>query len=307
MHCHAASSGAFFPWLGHAKACITKRVLLRSKEIITKDDASGLSLWALPTTLSLDAPLIAICWQALFAKSHMIQLSWLEPCLLFLTVWLIYVADRLLDGFKLDLSKAHSARHAFYVEHRGLMTTVWLGVAGLTVFLAFSFLSIPLLYTGLITLGLCALYGLGVHRFKAFLGLSKEVQISFVFALGSALAVLVQGTTVSSVAMVLGFAVLCFLNCLVIAFLEKQLDAEQNALSLAQQVPDLERYLNLSLLGFAVLSFVPTLFLASFFCLALALAALALLALRQSGLASIELRRVLADAALLTPLFVLWF
>lgn len=53
--------------------------------------------WLLPNLLSLDAPLVAVCWQALLAADTGLALRPAAQVALGLTVWLIYIVDRLLD------------------------------------------------------------------------------------------------------------------------------------------------------------------------------------------------------------------
>ena len=55
-------------------------------------------LWL--TVLSLDAPAVAVLWQLLFARSFHARLGASVTILLALVVWLIYVADRVLDALK---------------------------------------------------------------------------------------------------------------------------------------------------------------------------------------------------------------
>ena len=55
---------------------------------------SPLALWHL---LSLDAPTVAALWTYFIARANHVQLSYAVPAAMFLAVWLIYAADRLLD------------------------------------------------------------------------------------------------------------------------------------------------------------------------------------------------------------------
>jgi hypothetical protein len=89
--------------------------------------------------LSLDAPLVAVLWQAALAKVHHLVLMPALPIALFLAVWLIYIVDRVLDGFSMRHSSRVSVRHAFYQRNRWLyllfvipVATVLLALLGLT-------------------------------------------------------------------------------------------------------------------------------------------------------------------------------
>jgi hypothetical protein len=70
--------------------------------------------------LSLDAPLVAVLCQAALARAHQVSLLPSVHAALFLAVWLIYIVDRVLDGFPVKEVERLSARHAFYRRHRGV-------------------------------------------------------------------------------------------------------------------------------------------------------------------------------------------
>ena len=54
----------------------------------------------------LDAPLVAVSWQWLFARAFQVPLTNSARLTLFLTAWLIYLADRLADSWALDRNGA---------------------------------------------------------------------------------------------------------------------------------------------------------------------------------------------------------
>ena len=56
-------------------------------------------LWLWPNLLSLDAPIVALLWQILFARCFHARVETLPSVLLVLAVWLIYAADRTLDSW----------------------------------------------------------------------------------------------------------------------------------------------------------------------------------------------------------------
>ena len=78
---------------------------------------SLLSRWHL---LSLDAPCVAVAWTCLFARAAHTPLSPAIPAAMFLAVWIIYAADRLLDG--LHPSASFEPRHRFHLRHRRAFT-----------------------------------------------------------------------------------------------------------------------------------------------------------------------------------------
>jgi hypothetical protein len=99
---------------------------------------SPLALWHL---LSLDAPTVAALWTCFIARATHTPLSPELPIAMFLAVWLLYAADRLLDTRHL-LSARHrhtiaelEARHLFHFRHRrvflAIMPLAALSLAGL--------------------------------------------------------------------------------------------------------------------------------------------------------------------------------
>jgi hypothetical protein len=94
---------------------------------------SALSLWHL---LSLDAPTVATLWTVFIARCSHVHLPWTAPAAMFLAVWLIYAADRLLDARLLVTSPQESrlaeartsvpgleTRHRFHHRHRAVFVT----------------------------------------------------------------------------------------------------------------------------------------------------------------------------------------
>ena len=61
----------------------------------------------------LDAPLVAICWQWIFAYNFHLSVPPGHRAALFLTAWLIYLADRFGDSLSLVAGQPNSARQQF--------------------------------------------------------------------------------------------------------------------------------------------------------------------------------------------------
>ena len=57
-------------------------------------------VWLWPNLLSLDAPVVALLWQILFARCFHARVELLPSILLVLAVWLIYAADRTIDAWR---------------------------------------------------------------------------------------------------------------------------------------------------------------------------------------------------------------
>ncbi len=275
--------------------------------IRTSVNAPKVAFWEWPNVLSLDAPLIAALWQSLFTRVFGVALGWPAALLLGAAVWLIYSADRWLDGQTLGVN-ARTRRHRFYVRHhRGIFWVWWVvfaGTFGVSLFLLTwtEFLGGAVL--GTLLLGYLSRRHRGDRKTHP-----KELQIAVIFALGVVfLPFLSIAPGVSSVLLLVCggfFGVLIFFNCAFIARWEGELDRE--TVPFAVRAPRIAARLNSLTLEFALFCggggvfFEP---LRPLFA-ALALSALLLYALEHvTPRLSPAARRVLADAALFTPL--LW-
>jgi FtsH-binding integral membrane protein len=91
-------------------------------------------IWLLPNLLSLDAPLVAIAWLYVFAKTWRLGYHpWEAYASLGLAVWIIYVSDRLLDASLLiGGNERMEERHRFHWRYRKLFR------AGLALAVAFA-------------------------------------------------------------------------------------------------------------------------------------------------------------------------
>src|SRR5947208_329500 len=78
----------------------------------------------------LDAPLVAVAWLCLFARSFGIRLQFGNCVALFLTAWLIYLADRFADATSLKPELPRSLRQEFCLRHREIWIATVALVAG---------------------------------------------------------------------------------------------------------------------------------------------------------------------------------
>lgn len=81
-------------------------------------------VWLWLNLLSLDAPLVALVWQDFLARCYPTALHIPGRAVLGLTVWAIYLADRLIDVSH-PASAAESMRHRFYRRHRAFAKTLF--------------------------------------------------------------------------------------------------------------------------------------------------------------------------------------
>jgi hypothetical protein len=98
--------------------------------------------WLWLNLLSLDAPIVAVLWQAALGHCYRVKLLPGTQAALFLAVWLIYMVDRVLDSFAPVPEGRMSARHAFYRRNRRLICILVIPTATLLLLLL-SLFAIP--------------------------------------------------------------------------------------------------------------------------------------------------------------------
>ncbi len=211
------------------------------------------SLLAWPSLLSLDAVLVAVAWQQLLMLSFCDRSStWPEMGALASTVWLIYVADRLLDAMRLDVTRPHALRHRFYFRHNRTFRLLWCLVFVANALLVTSCLPMPLLQNGLLLASAVLVYGAGVHflpsehsfpiaqcpseepPIKHRRMVTKEVQVGILFAFGVSLTVWTNANWLLDhdlgrmlASSTIALAVLFGGNCILVARFERHLDRAQ--------------------------------------------------------------------------------
>ena len=195
--------------------------------------------WQWLTVLSLDAPLVAVLWQGLFASTLGVRLGWHDPVLIGLAVWIVYAADRWIEGWRLDPEIVRTQRHYFYIRWRWPVFAVGLAAIIATTAIAITRLDGREFKAGFVLLIPTLLYLFShqlVHRHHP-LRLPKEICIAVIFALGCALAPAVQAPDqIPALAIpVTLFGLLCLADCALIASWEKDVDTVHGQTSLALQ------------------------------------------------------------------------
>jgi hypothetical protein len=183
----------------------------------------GSRVWLWPNLLSLDAPLVAVLWQALFircfhvsnptlkntALSNTTQGQALSAILLVSAVWLIYAADRALDAWR---GAGAQPRHEFYRRHwRGILP-IWVLVLAATTCLAWAGLPRQVFERGAWLGGAVIVYFAAVHG--SHRKWPKEAAVAIIFALGASLAAWTHVETRADVLTVILFSCLCWINCI---------------------------------------------------------------------------------------------
>ncbi len=255
--------------------------------------------------LGLDASLVAVAWQWLFARTLHTGAGGTNAAALFLTTWLIYLADRLADSAALKSNSQKSARQAFCSQHRSTLRLLLIVIAALD-FAICSQLEYATLLHGIFLGTLVAGYLVINHArseiWETIPG--KEIIIGILFAAGTVCVfpshVLAEPTTALAILL---FAGLCSANCTSIAVWEAELDRSQNKHSIGTRGRGAASWAHLLPILLALGAIALSLFEQSllFFAVCLAGSALSLTAIHFALLTRDE-RCALADLVLLAPL-----
>lgn len=279
--------------------------------------------WLLPNLLSLDAPLVAVAWLYIFARTWRVDyLPWAAYISLGLVVWVIYVTDRLLDvSMRGDTSEKLEARHEFHRQHQRVFRRVALlaGFLALTLVIThlplniYGFAFRPTPWMGHAYIGAIMVAGFFVLSIFSTHGpndipYAKNLLAGISFAYGTAmLAYAYTGFEMWEFVRsreLICFAVLCILNISAIDLWEhayRSTDPEMKASD------ELALTLPLTLLGGAALVFASQdseLTTRPFFYAILTGAAVLHIINRTRARFSMDALRVLADVALLVPFIV---
>ncbi len=269
---------------------------------------------AWPNLIGLDSPIVAVCWQAMFAKISGANLPWFIHLILGLSTWCIYLADRIIDVGP-NRQQATTSRHLFTQRHVRKLIAILIIVSIGNILLIIQFLPQRLLITGLITLGLIGIYYLiRLTQLKNIITLiPREVMCGMLFALGCAIAPHAYAThpwinTPTLIIPIILFGMVCSSSCILISIWEKAADSIASDPSIITThsffIPYLATTLNYLSAASAALAYF-------FHWQALLSVALSTILLRlalhhQNRISPLNLR-VLADAVLLTPLIFMGF
>jgi hypothetical protein len=271
--------------------------------------------WLWWNILSIDAPSVAIVWALLFARMIHSKIPLLDFCILAIAVWLIYVADRLLDGRVSAQPSTLHERHYFCLQHRRLLVTLMICAAALNLWLVQKDgLPLRLIRSGWILLVLVVLYMFCAHAGLSFLNrwLPKEIVVGLLFAAGVSLPAWSRSRSLSYL-MILPwalFGLLCSLNCLAIEYWENGTEPRirKGLLALRSEVHVDGLAGSLMALGFIgpILLGTPARAASGWFAISGG-AFLILVLNHMKARVSTDAIRVLADAALVLPPLVFLF
>ncbi|PXA03170.1 hypothetical protein DDZ13_13175 [Coraliomargarita sinensis] len=251
--------------------------------------------WQWPNLLAVDASVIAVAWLRVFAEEQNMGPGLGAYPVLALSVWLTYQSDRLFDAGPRQSSQLISARHRFAKRHYRVLWTVWGAVLVFNISLAFACLGQAQLFKGFILLLFCLTYTCLNHIYsKRFF--PKELIVAAIFAGGSQVFL----TETIQWASLLGFTLLCLINCLAISWKETSVDTRLKVQSISSILkpswgfPLLASGIGVSFFSDCLTALLPSMLL------------LSLLQIKRKSFDQ-ELFRVLCDSALLVgPLLYLF-
>ncbi len=261
---------------------------------------------------------MAALWAWSIARAVRVQLPWSALLLLALGTWLVYVADRILDGLRFESHGKLRERHFFYARHRGKAVVAGAAVSLVLLWLIASRMNATARREDTALFGVALAYFCLVHLCRPGIEqwFAKEAAVGVVFAAAVAVPAWsrLQGHRTALIPVVTLFAMLCWLNCIAIEKWERQPRDKVRVLTtgLSHATTRLaQRHLSLVSCGIALLAAIacvrselsagPAAMAALY--LACMISAGLFPAFDRSRLSSVQLR-IAADAILLTPLLV---
>ena len=194
---------------------LTTRTIPRPFEIVELPKPAEVRLW--PSLLTLQAPVVAILWQLLLAHSVHVKLNSFEPWALGLTVWLIYVADHLIDTARPAGKRWEPPRKEFCRQHRRVFLAMAVAVGSTLLLSVSKFLWAATVRGGWqLSLGVACYFGV-IHLTPRSWRSDwpREIVVAAIFTLGTFGAVLVSNgmRIMPLLAPAALFAMLCCANC----------------------------------------------------------------------------------------------
>jgi hypothetical protein len=168
--------------------------------------------------LSLDAPTVAVVWCWFFAATFRLSLPWTALITLALGTWCVYVADRLLDGWRSTDITTLRDRHWFYLRHRKAFVIAWMAAAIPLAYLIFFHVQAAVRTDDVVLCLIGSAYFLLIHNHPKKYRFSKEFFVGFLFSISTAVPTWTRLQEMRGVLLsaILTFGAVCWLNCVAI-------------------------------------------------------------------------------------------
>ena len=183
------------------------------------------SLSHIMSITALDATIIGLAWYAYYSKTLNVALDPIKMTILGLSIWLVYMSDRLFDVH--HGSAIHSKRHQFAKRYETYIWLLWFIILIADIYLSFSYLSLHKIYMGSKLTGLLLIYTL-LNQLIFKKVFPKELFVAAIFSYG----VLFLIDVPINYNTFISFAIICFLNCLILSEKESAIDYEIGVCSL---------------------------------------------------------------------------
>lgn len=191
--------------------------------------------WQWPTVLSIDAPLVTLTWLAFLGRQLDVEIGWPALFVLGASVWLAYAADRSIEGWRLAPEDIRTARHHFYQRWRGPVAVVWIAMLLADLGVAATRLTRAEWRVGWMLTAAVGTYLVShqfLHRTSRW-RVPKEICVAGLLTGGLSI-FLVESVPFRALAGPLAlFAALCFVNCVLISWWEREVDRSHQQSSLA--------------------------------------------------------------------------
>ncbi len=201
--------------------------------------------------VSLDAPLVCLGWLWLMVTPGYPHPSGTASLVLFLSVWLAYMADRWFDTWRLKKPGQGSHRHRFVHRHRKFLAIIWVAIFLFSVILALDTLDPTQLRNGFLLLALVLTYFAAIHLGPTALRHSIPREIATTCILLSGIFLFLphppQPHTLTA-----ALGLLFIGNCALIGHWESRTDRAQGFGSLARHFPASIQLIRLGLAFLAV-------------------------------------------------------
>ncbi|WP_269538750.1 hypothetical protein [Cerasicoccus fimbriatus] len=178
-------------------------------------------------SLALDAAGVAVVWHWVLGHALGLPVSGSSLWVLGLSVWLVYVGDRWLDARGKAPSALPTQRHRLLAQYRVPFLVLWAVVLVVDVCLAITGLTSAQFQAGLVVLVFSLIYTVGIQR-RVAIRRTKELQVAAIFLVG--VGAFFWGESLSTqsllwLALLLAlFGLACFVNCILLARWEMDVD-----------------------------------------------------------------------------------